>query len=78
MPDELTLARIRKWMESYTVTPRMLATAIGYSPSHVRRILQGQRRLLPETHETIITYFTARMQETQKQRMAIAELDRCA
>ena len=78
MPDELTLPRIHKWMKSYTVTPNMLAQAIGYSANHVRYILRGKRRLMPEAQEKVINYFTERKQELQRQQAAMKELDRCA
>lgn len=78
MPDELTLPRIKRWMKSYTVSPAMLAKAIGYTSDHMRRVLLGQRRLMPEIHEAIIDYFVARKVIVAQQKAAMDELDRCA
>ncbi len=78
MPDELSLPRIRKWMTAYSVSAAMLAKAIGYTSDHMRRVLLGQRRLMPEIHEAIITYFVARKAQVEQQKAAMDELDRCA
>jgi hypothetical protein len=76
--DELTIPRIRKWMELYRVTPRMLAAAVPFAPSHMRRILAGQRRLLPEHHATILAYFQAIKAEHHRIAAIMADLDACA
>jgi plasmid maintenance system antidote protein VapI len=78
MPDELTLPRIRKWMDLYTVTPKMLAAGVGYSAAHMRRVLHGERRIMPEMHDAIVAYFTARKDEQARRNAAMDALDRCA
>jgi plasmid maintenance system antidote protein VapI len=69
---------MKRWMAAYTITPKMLAAGIGYSASHMRYILQGKRRVLPEMIDPILSYFQQMKQEYLHRAAIIAELDACA
>ena len=75
---ELTLDRIHRWMKRYTVTTRMLAEALNYSQEHMRRILKGKCRLMPDAKTHLLQYFYERRVESEQEAALMAQIDQCA
>ena len=75
---DLTIARIRKWMALYAVTPRMLADELNYSSAHMRKVLNDKARLMPENTPRILTYFTERRNDAERTAALMSHLDQCA
>ena len=74
----LTIERIRLWMQRYDVTPRMLATELDYSSAHMRKVLAGKARLMPDNAPRIRTYFLNRKNDREREAALMAQLDQCA
>ena len=74
----LTIERIRLWMQRYDVTPRMLATVLDYSSTHMRKVLAGKARLMPDNAPRIRTYFLNRKNDCERDAAIMSDLDKCA
>ena len=74
----LTIARIRKWMTLYAVTPRMLAEELNYNSAHMRKVLNGKARLMPHNEPRLLKYFSERCDDAERNAALMSHLDQCA